>query len=40
MKVTKLPLSVAPNLTLSGNTTDSREQVGRAEFKLTLVLKQ
>jgi hypothetical protein len=40
VKILKLPLNINPGLTLSGNTTDSREQAGRAEFKLVLVLKQ
>ncbi len=39
VKVTKLPLSVAPNLTLTGNTTETREQADRAEFRLTVMLK-
>jgi len=40
VKILKMPLNISPGLTLSGNTTDSREQAGRAEFKLLLVLKQ
>ncbi len=39
VKVVKLPLNISPSLTLSGNTTDSREQAGRAEFTIILVLK-
>ncbi len=40
VKVIKLPLNISPGLTLSGNTTDSHEQAGKAEFKLLLVFKQ
>ena len=41
VRVVKLPLNISPGLTLSGNTTDDhREQTGKAEFKLLLVLKQ
>ena len=40
VKVVKLPLNITPGLTLSGNTTDGREQTGKAEFKLFLALKQ
>jgi hypothetical protein len=39
VRVIKLPLNISSGLTLSGNTTDSREQTGKAEFKLLLVLK-
>ena len=39
VKVTKLPLNISPNLTLAGNTTDSREQAGRADFTIVLVMK-
>lgn len=39
VRVIKLPLNISPDLSLSGNTTDSRDQVGRAEFKLVLTLK-
>ncbi len=39
VKVVKLPLNISPGLTLSGNTTDSREQAGKADFTLILVLK-
>ena len=39
VKVARLPLNISPNLTLSGNTTDSREQAGRAEFTIILVMK-
>ncbi len=39
VKLVKAPLNVNPGLTLSGNTTESRE-IGKAEFKLLLVLKQ
>jgi hypothetical protein len=34
-----MPLNINPSLTLSGNTTESLEQTGKAEFKLLLVLK-
>jgi hypothetical protein len=40
VKILKLPLNISPGLALSGNTTDSRDQAGRAEFKLLLVLKR
>ncbi|MBI4191568.1 MAG: hypothetical protein HY525_13645 [Betaproteobacteria bacterium] len=40
VKIIKQPLNISPSLTLAGNTTDSREQAGKAEFKLLLVLKQ
>ena len=40
VRVIKLPLNISPSLTLAGNTTDSREQAGKAEFKLLLVLKR
>ena len=39
VRVVKLPLNVNPALSLSGNTLDSPEQSGTAEFKLLLVLK-
>ena len=39
VRVVKLPLNISPDLSLSGNTTDSREQSGKAEFKLLLTLK-
>lgn len=39
VRVVKLPLNISPDLSLSGNTTDSREQAGKAEFKLLLTLK-
>jgi hypothetical protein len=39
VRVVKLPLNISPDLSLSGNTTDSREQAGKAEFKLMLTLK-
>lgn len=38
-RVVKLPLNVNPTLALTGNTLDSREQAGTAEFKLLIVLK-
>ena len=39
VKVAKLPLNISPGLTLSGNTLDSREQAGKAEFTITLQMK-
>jgi hypothetical protein len=39
VKVTKLPLNISPGLTLSGNTTDSREQAGKAEFQIIVQMK-
>lgn len=39
VKILKLPLDINPALALSGNTTESREQAGKAEFKLVVVLK-
>lgn len=39
VRVVKLPLNVNPALALSGNTVDTREQSGTADFKLLLVLK-
>ena len=39
VKVTKLPLNISPGLTLSGNTTDSREQAGKAEFTIIVQMK-
>jgi len=39
VRVVKMPLNINPSLTLSGNTTESLEQTGKAEFKLLLVLK-
>ncbi len=39
VKVTKMPLNISPGLTLSGNTTDSREQTGRAEFIIVVQMK-
>ncbi|MDP2240342.1 MAG: hypothetical protein Q8K18_09290 [Burkholderiales bacterium] len=38
-RVVKLPLNVNPTLALSGNTLDSREQAGTAEFRILIVLK-
>lgn len=37
--VIKLPLNVNPTLALSGNTLDSREQSGTADFKLLIVMR-
>jgi hypothetical protein len=39
VRIAKLPLDINPSLSLSGNTLENREQVGRAEFKLVIVLK-
>jgi hypothetical protein len=39
VRVMKLPLNISPALALSGNTLDSREQSGGADFRLLLVLK-
>lgn len=39
VRVIKLPLNVNPTLALSGNTLDSREQSGTADFKLLIVMK-
>ncbi len=40
VRVVKLPLNINTGLPLSGNTADSTEKSGTAEFKLVLVLKQ
>jgi len=42
VKIVHLPLNISPDLALSGNTANSgtREQAGKAEFKLLVVLKQ
>lgn len=39
VKVVKMPLDINPTLSLSGNTTENRDQVGKAEFKLVIVFK-
>ena len=39
VNVVKLPLNISSNLALTGNTTDSADQSGKAEFKMLLVLK-
>jgi hypothetical protein len=39
VKVAKLPLDINPKLSLSGNTTENRDQIGKAEFKLVIILK-
>ena len=39
VKVLKLPLNINPSLALSGNTTESQEQTGKAEFTLIVLLK-
>ena len=39
-EVTQLPLNVNPGTSLSGNTTDNREQTSSAPFKVTLSLRQ
>jgi hypothetical protein len=38
-RIVKLPLNVDPALALAGNTLDSREQGGAADFKVLVVLK-
>jgi hypothetical protein len=38
-RIVKLPLNVDPALALAGNTLDSREQGGAAEFRVLVVLK-
>lgn len=40
VRILKLPLNISPTLTLTGNTADTRDQAGRAEFKLIVVLKR
>jgi hypothetical protein len=40
VRVEKLPLNVNPALALSGNTLDSREQSGTANFRLVIALKK
>jgi hypothetical protein len=39
VRVAKLPLNISPGLTLSGNTTDNREQTGKAEFTIIVLMK-
>jgi len=39
VRVIKLPLDIDQKLSLSGNTVESREQTGRAEFRLVVILK-
>jgi hypothetical protein len=39
VKVVKMPLDINPTLSLSGNTTENRDQVGKAEFKMVVVFK-
>lgn len=39
VKVVKLPLDINPTLSLSGNTTENRDQIGKAEFKLVIILR-
>lgn len=39
VRVTKLPLNVNPSLSLAGNTLDTPEQSGTADFKLLVVFK-
>ncbi|MCW5605444.1 MAG: hypothetical protein KIT18_12955, partial [Burkholderiales bacterium] len=39
VQVLKLPLNVNPTLQLSGNTLDSGEQTGTADFRMLIVLK-
>jgi hypothetical protein len=40
VKIVKLPLDINPTLSLSGNTTENRDQIGKAEFKVVIVFKQ
>lgn len=40
VKIIKMPLDINPSLSLSGNTTENREQIGKAEFRLVIVFKQ
>ena len=39
VKVAKLPLNISPGLTLSGSTTDSPQQAGKAEFSIIVQIK-
>ena len=39
VRVVQLPLNIDPALALSGNTLDSREHAGAADFRLLIVLK-
>jgi hypothetical protein len=39
VNVVKLPLNINPSLALSGNTLDSREATGTADFAVSIVLK-
>ena len=39
VKVIKLPLNVNPEMAISGNTRDTTDQPGSAEFKITVTLK-
>ena len=39
VKVTRMPLNISPGLTLSGNTTDNRDQSGKAEFVIVVQMK-
>jgi hypothetical protein len=39
VRIVKLPLNINPALALSGNTLDSREHAGTADFRLLIVLK-
>jgi hypothetical protein len=38
-RAVRMPLNVSPGAALSGNTLDSRAEVGTAEFELVIVLK-
>jgi hypothetical protein len=40
VRVVKLPLNIDPALALSGNTFDSREQTGTAEFAISVLLRR
>lgn len=39
VRIVRLPLNVNPSLALSGNTLDSREQAGAADFAVSILLK-
>ena len=39
VRVVKQPLNISPNLTLSGNTADSRDHADKAEFAILVVMR-
>ena len=39
VKVAKLPLNINPTLTLTGNTSENRDQAGTAAFTIILIMK-